>query len=223
VETSLQPGEYVEILIRDTGEGMSDSTLQQAFEPFFTTKKVGQGSGLGLSMVFGFSRQSGGGTVLKNNPEGGTSVSVYLPRSDTEPRVLPDAGSLEPVFGNGEKIHLLEDNSAVQSTLRGILEALNYRVTQSSDAASAMRQLSLNSLPDLILADVVLPGGESGLEFVERLSSLFPEIKAVLMSGFVPDQEIQESLDRRGLVLMQKPMDKAHLSQVLHSALHAQT
>lgn len=221
-KTNLQLGEYVEILIRDTGEGMCATTLQRAFEPFFTTKQVGQGSGLGLSMVFGFSRQSGGDIILKSNLNRGTSVSVFLPRAATQPRVLPDQRSLEPVLGHGESIHLLEDNNAVQSTLRGILEALNYRVTQSSDAASAMRLLSLNPLPDLILADVVLPGGESGLEFVERLSSLFPEIKTVLMSGFTPEQDIQQSLDKRGLVLMQKPMDKAHLSQVLHSALHGQ-
>jgi PAS domain S-box-containing protein len=223
VETSLQPGAYVEILICDTGEGMSAQTLQQAFEPFFTTKQVGQGSGLGLSMVFGFARQSGGGTVLKSNPGGGTSVSVFLPRSATDPTVLPDRRRLGPVLGNGENIHLLEDDSAVQSTLSGILEALNYRVTQSSDAAAAMRQMSQNPLPDLILADVVLPGGESGLEFVERLSPLFPEIKTVLMSGFVPDQKTQETLDSRGLILMQKPMDKAYLSQVLHTVLHGQS
>ncbi|WP_241525797.1 hybrid sensor histidine kinase/response regulator [Pseudophaeobacter leonis] len=223
VETSLQPGAYVEILIHDTGEGMSAQTLQQAFEPFFTTKKAGEGSGLGLSMVFGFARQSGGGTVLKSKPGEGTSVSVFLPRSATDPRVLPDPRRLGPVLGNGENIHLLEDDSAVQSTLSGILEALNYRVTQSSDAASAMRLMSQNSLPDLILADVVLPGGESGLEFVERLSPLFPEIKTVLMSGFVPDQKTQETLDKRDLILMQKPMDKAYLSQVLHAVLHGQS
>ncbi len=218
-EHSLQPGNYVEILIRDTGEGMTSATLNRACEPFFTTRKTGQGSGLGLSMVYGFAQQSGGGVALHSQPGTGTSVSLFLPRSTLEPEANPGPKVLEPITGNGESIHLLEDDSAVQSTLRSMLEALNYRVTQASDAATAMQVISQGPLPELILADVVLPGGESGVEFVERLVRRFPQIKAVLMSGYTQDEATLEALSGHGHFFLQKPMNKARLSQMLHVAL----
>lgn len=220
---ALRPGEYVEILLRDTGEGMSAATLERAFEPFFTTKKTGQGSGLGLSMVFGFSRQSGGGTLLDSTPGKGTTVSVFLPRHVTAPSARATSPSAELILGNGENIHLLEDDSAVQSTLRGILESLNYRVSQSHSAALAMRMIAQEPSPDLILADMVLPGSESGLQLVTSLSDTHPHIKTVLMSGSAKDQSEQDALASRGLVFLQKPMNKARLSQVLHEALNRQS
>ena len=111
----------------------------------------------------------------------------------------------------------------MQSTLRSILESLNYRVTQSSDAASAMQVISQGPRPALILADIVLPGGESGLEFVDRLGGRFPEIKAVLMSGYMQDEATLEALSLRGHIFLQKPMNKARLSHILQTALQNKT
>lgn len=218
-EHSLKPGEYVEILIRDTGEGMTPDTLNRACEPFFTTRKPGQTSGLGLSMVFGFAQQSGGGFALHSELGQGTSASLFLPRSLQNPEASKAPNLATPIPGNGENIHLLEDDRAVQSTLRSILESLNYRVTQSSDAASAMQVISQGPRPALILADIVLPGGESGLEFVDRLGGRFPEIKAVLMSGYMQDEATLEALSLRGHIFLQKPMNKARLSHILQAAL----
>ena len=222
-EHSLQPGNYVEILVHDTGEGMTSETLNRAYEPFFTTRKTGQGSGLGLSMIYGFAQQSGGGVALRSQPGTGTSASLFLPRAAQEPAAKPGSKTLAPITGNGESIHLLEDDGAVQSTLRGMLESLNYRVTESSDAAMAMQVISQGTLPALILADVVLPGGESGVEFVKRLARRFPQIKVVLMSGHSQDETTLEALSGQGHFFLQKPMNKARLSQILHVALQDNT
>lgn len=218
-EHYLQPGDYVEIQVRDTGEGMTQETLSRASEPFFTSRKAGQGSGLGLSMVFGFAQQSGGGAALHSQPGVGTCASLYLPRAIRDAEVGQEAEITAPILGDGEHIHLLEDDCAVQSTLRGILESLNYRVTQSSDSQTAMQIVSRGSQPALILADVVLQGGENGVEFVERLSQQFPQIKAVLMSGYAQDDEALAALSEKGHIFLQKPMNKAGLSHILHQAL----
>ncbi|MEP4037928.1 response regulator [Pseudophaeobacter sp.] len=220
---NLKPGEYVKIQIRDSGEGMTPATLNRACEPFFTTRKIGQGSGLGLSMVFGFAQQSGGGAALYSQPGVGTSACLFLPRSVLQPKASTEPMHAASICGNGESIHLLEDDRAVQSTLRGILESLNYRVTQSSDAATAMHIISQGPLPALILADVVLPGGESGVEFVERLRGHYPQIKAVLMSGYTQEEATLNALTGHGHIFLQKPMNKARLSQMLHAALQGKT
>lgn len=216
---ALQPGEYVEFVMRDTGEGMSDRALAHAFEPFFTTKDVGKGSGLGLSMVYGFSRQSGGEALLDSTLGQGSRVSIFLPRSTAVLPVQAASVPAELTQGQGQRIHLLEDDDAVQSTLRGILEALNYQVTQSYDAASAMQMVTSQMPPALVLADVVLPGGESGLDFANRVRKDYPEIKIVLMSGYPQEQLSGISPMDAGFVFLEKPMDKAKLSETLHKAL----
>lgn len=218
-EHDLQPGEYVEIQVRDTGEGMSQATLNQAGEPFFTTRKTGQGSGLGLSMVFGFAQQSGGGAALYSTIGSGTCAALFLPRSAVAADISPIPDNITaPVYGNGEHIHLLEDDSAVQSTLRCMLETLNYKVTQSSHAGAAMQMITKGALPAIILADVVLPGGENGIQFVDRLKERFPQINAVLMSGYAQDAD---TLTEHSYFFLQKPMNKARLSQMLQLALQA--
>lgn len=222
-EHSLAPGDYVEIQVCDSGEGMTPATLSRASEPFFTSRKAGQGSGLGLSVVFGFAQQSGGGVALHSQPGAGTRASLFLPRSFQEPVAQPQADTPAPISGSGEHVHLLEDDGAVQSTLRGILESLNYRVTQSSDATTAMQVISQGPLPALILADVVLKGSESGVEFVERLRRHHPQIKAVLMSGYTQNEEVLAALADHGHVFFQKPMNKAGLSQILSAALQSKT
>lgn len=215
---ALQAGEYVEFAMSDTGEGMTEQALLHAFEPFFTTKEVGKGSGLGLSMVYGFSRQSGGEVLLDSTLGQGSKVSIFLPRSRANVPERQDAAPPRLIMGQGQRIHLLEDDQAVQSTLRGILEALNYQVTQSYDAGSAMQVMTGQEPPDLVLADVVLPGRESGLEFAKRIRRDFPQTKVILMSGYPQEQLVESSLDDVGFVFLGKPMEKAKLSEVLYQA-----
>ncbi|TLP68087.1 response regulator [Parasedimentitalea maritima] len=220
IEFSLQPGQYVEITIRDTGLGMSENTLARAFEPFFTTKEVGQGSGLGLSMVFGFSRQSGGDATIQTTPGKGTTISITLPRSDRALETKAVTRPSDVIQGNGEHIHVLEDNPDVQKVIFETLETMDYRVSLSSNAEAAMQAVTQKPHPDLILADVILPGGQSGLDFARQISILHPGIKIVLMSGYPEGPLTEIALVKEGYAFLQKPMERVLLSQTIHSVLN---
>jgi PAS domain S-box-containing protein len=220
IESSLQPGQYVEIVIRDTGQGMSESTLARAFEPFFTTKEVGQGSGLGLSMVFGFSRQSGGDATIQTAPDEGTTISITLPRSSSAQETKALTRPSDVIQGKGEHIHVLEDNPDVQKVIFETLEAMDYHVSLSSNAEAAMQAVSQKPHPDLILADVILPGGQSGLDFARQLGILYPGIKIILMSGYPEGPLTEVALVKEGYAFLQKPMERLLLSQTIRSVLN---
>jgi PAS domain S-box-containing protein len=218
-ETALQVGQYVEIMIRDSGIGMPESNLERAFEPFFTTKEVGQGSGLGLSMVFGFARQSGGDATIKSKLGEGTKISIFLPRSNCLQQTNTVSRPGKVVRGRGEHIHVLEDDPDVQKVLLGTLKAMNYQVSLSSDADAAMVAVVQKNKPDLVLVDMVLPGGQDGLDFAKQLSIIHPDIKVVLMSGY-PGWPLNESdLEKGNYVFLQKPLERALLSKTIRSAL----
>ena len=219
VKQAMKPGNYVEIRVKDSGAGMQKKDLQRAIEPYFTTKAVGKGSGLGLSMVFGFSRQSGGDTQITSSPGKGTTVSFYLPQSEQAPQVRSCPKTDEILRGDGEHIHLLEDNAAVQGTLRGILKALNYEVSCSTDVSEALRKLDRSPQADLVLADVVLPGGESGVDLARFLEEKHPETRVILMSGFPHEQLSGGTGSLENYMFLQKPMEKAHLALALRRAL----
>jgi len=220
IVSSLQPGQYVEIVIRDTGQGMSESTLARAFEPFFTTKEVGQGSGLGLSMVFGFSRQSGGDATIQTTPDEGTTISITLPRSSSAQEIKAVTRPSDVIQGKGEHIHVLEDNPDVQKVIFETLEAMDYHVSLSSNAEAAMQAVTQKPHPDLILADVILPGGQSGLDFARQLGILHPGIKIILMSGYPEGPLTEVALVKEGYAFLQKPMERILLSQTIRSALN---
>ena len=211
----------VEICVSDTGTGMSPSVAERAFEPFFTTKDVGKGSGLGLSMVLGFSRQSGGDVAIKRNDDGGTSVSIFLP-SASDSHVAPTMYEAPRKFsGNGELVHLLEDDPDVRAAMHRLLETLNYRVIQSSSAAEAEVNLRRKDEPDIHLVDVVLPGGVNGLEFTQSLRAANPTARVILMSGYPkPNLPDHVKIDQ-SLAFLQKPVNSHVLSQALHGALQS--
>ncbi len=206
----LEPGDYVEFRIVDTGSGMTEAALQHAFEPFFTTKEVGKGSGLGLSMVFGFSRQSGGDVRLESRYGAGCTVAMCLPRAG----VAAERGLATPaltVSGRGERILLLEDDPPVQRTLRRMLQSLGYRVDCASDLSEA--RALLDDRPDLCLLDVVLRGGESGFELAETARRQHPGLPVVMMSGY-PDNE-EDGAAQRFDAFLQKPVAAPVLSRTL--------
>ena len=219
LDVELRPGQYIEMTIRDTGRGMPQRDLDRAFEPFFTTKGVGQGSGLGLSMVLGFSRQSGGDAYIQSEPGKGTSVTILLPRSFemSDENTKQDTGPSVP--GNQEHIHFIEDSSAVRKTIQSTLEALNYQVTVSGNAVEAMSFASSGPRVDLFLVDVVLPGGESGLDFANRLKSLAPEVKVILISGYPQAQLSRAAPIPSGFTFLPKPITRTTLSRAIRSKL----
>lgn len=215
----LSRAQYVEIAVSDTGFGMSQDELRKAFEPFFTTKGVGQGSGLGLSMVLGFSRQSHGDARITSAPDQGTQVTFYLPRSDIRAEAdlvrRPDA----PSQGNSELVHVLEDNAQVQQTVSRMVSALGYKVTTSSDAEEALNWAAQHPDTDLYLVDIVLPGGKSGVDFARQLHKHQPEAKVLFMSGYSEGQVNDIDHMASDVCFISKPFDTVAFSRAIGSAL----
>jgi CheY-like chemotaxis protein len=198
---------------------MSAAVLAQVFEPFFTTKDVGQGSGLGLSMVYGFARQSGGFTEIESEPGRGTTVRLYLPRaSEPAPDVREHVSQI--VRGHGETVLLLEDAQDVRELAIDLLEDLGYQVLAAADAAEASALLAENPGSDLLLTDVLLPGGRSGPDFAATARRRHPALKVLLMSGY-PAEFLAGHAG--GLIpdtpLLRKPFEKAILARAVRNAL----
>ncbi len=213
-------GDYVILAVSDTGVGMSPEVQEHAFEPFFTTKDVGEGSGLGLSMVYGFAKQSGGHVSIYSEAGHGTTVKLYLPRAPERSATKtaePDAVDIPR--GQGETILLIEDDDAVRTLAVKILKRLNYDVIDVTDAASARTALEGSERVDLILSDVVLPGGTSGPEFAEEARSRFPHLGIIFMSGYPAEAAKRNGFLGSDRVLLNKPFQRHQLAQALRTAL----
>jgi PAS domain S-box-containing protein len=212
-------GDYATLIVRDTGTGMSRETLARAVEPFFTTKDVGSGTGLGLSMVYGFAKQSGGWLQIESEVGRGTSITLYLPRgapSESEGAVPAVEGAPR---GQGELILFVEDDADVRAATAGLLTDLGYRVIQSGDGRAALA--ALNAAPEaaLLFTDVVLPNGMSGFELCEAARSARPELRVLLGSGY-SKEAVQKNVEgHRDFVLLTKPYRKNALGCAIASAL----
>ncbi len=215
----LPAGDYVSISVTDNGAGMSSDVRARAFEPFFTTKDIGQGSGLGLSMVYGFAKQSGGHVMLESALGVGTTVTLFLPRAEAEARRREDVGPGETPTGHGETILIVEDDGDVRALGIAMVESLGYRAIAVSDAPSAELALAGDMRISLMLTDVVLPRGMSGLELARRVRQSHPTLGIVFMSGYTADVvQLDESIDA-GDVLLNKPFQRWQLAEALRDAL----
>ncbi|WP_220811382.1 response regulator [Pseudomonas paralcaligenes] len=220
-ETSLRaeepgPGDYVMLSVSDTGTGMSEEVLQKAFEPFFTTKEVGKGSGLGLAQVFGFAKQSGGGARILSEEGSGTTVQVFLPR--TEP--APEDGTLSAgdtdcpeVIAGHQRILLVDDDPAVREVTSQMLQRLGFQVAEADSGASALRLLEDIEV-DLLLADFVMPGMNGG-ELARAVGGKRPGLPVVFISGYA---ELGELGLGENLVI-QKPFQEEQVARKILQAL----
>jgi signal transduction histidine kinase len=209
--SSLEPGRYVLIEIADTGKGMPPDVLERAFEPFFTTKPTGQGTGLGLSMAYGFVKQSGGEIVLKSAEGKGTSVRIWLPRSEAEPDQLEEVEAA-PLMGGPETILVVEDEDDVRSATSGILSALGYRVLEAPDAAAAKAIVESGEQIDLVFSDVIMPGPVSSLQLGEVVRARLPHAQLLYTSGYAEGVLSHEGKLDAGVNLLQKPYHPDTLS-----------
>lgn len=188
-EDGVSIGEHVRLSVTDTGHGMSADVKAHAFEPFFTTKAQSSGSGLGLATLHGFVRQSGGFVTLYSEPGRGTSVNVYLPIAEADHRPDRDTTKLAPVRGDGQMILVVEDDPAVRRVTEERLATIGYRVEAVADAAAALarvRDVGRRSI-DLVLTDVVMPGGMTGIELARALRIADPDRRVLVVSGFAGD------------------------------------
>jgi signal transduction histidine kinase/CheY-like chemotaxis protein len=214
----LAPGDYIIVTVADTGTGMPPEVAKQVFEPFFTTKDVGKGSGLGLSMVFGFADQSGGQVLLDTAPGKGTAFSIYLPRAmaDATPREDRTAAASTDLPTGSELLLVVEDEVAVREFIASSLTALGYKVVDVEQAHSALSLIARGLKPDLLLTDIVLPGPMDGLELARHMRGLVPGIGVIMMSAH--DRGILQGRDDPA-PLLEKPFRREILAHAIRREL----
>ncbi len=185
VHSDAAPGTYVMLAVTDTGAGMSPEVHQRAFEPFYTTKGPGAGSGLGLSMVYGFVKQSGGHVQLYSEPGHGTTVRLYLPAQarEVEPAKAP-AAAASPPAGSGERILVVEDDPRVRRVAVRRLRELGYATVEADNGPAALRLLDGRQSFELLFTDVVMAGGMSGIELAREARRRRPKLKILFTSGY---------------------------------------
>jgi PAS domain S-box-containing protein len=216
----VRAGEYVLLTVSDNGVGMSEQVLSRAFDPFFTTKGPGRGTGLGLSMVYGFVKQSGGHVRLSSTQGVGTSAKIYLPRSlrTALPSEPPRVANQDP-RGNGEIILVVEDDPHVRALTVRMLERLGYHVHVAEDGPSALRTLEQHAQIDLLFTDIVLPNGMNGVELSKIVRGLRPELPVLYTSGYTENAVIHDGRLDAGVQLLEKPFTRAELAQHIRQAL----
>ncbi len=217
----VRPGQYVLVAVTDEGVGMNADVANRAFEPFFTTKETGQGTGLGLSQVYGFVKQSGGHVKIYSEPGHGTTVRVYLPRAREDKKKSGEnpIQSVAPPSAYGkETILVVEDDADVRDFICRTLQELKYTVLQSHDAASALQVLERAGKIDLLLTDVILPG-PNGRELATAALAKRPGLKVLFMTGYSRNAIVHQGRLDEGVQLIQKPLTQASLAAKLRAVL----
>lgn len=203
----LEPGQYVSLCVSDTGTGMSPEVVARAFDPFFTTKPIGQGTGLGLSMVYGFAGQSGGAVRIYSEIDQGTMICIYLPRhiGDASEDDLSEHISDAPRAGGGEMILLVDDEPLVRILAAEQLQELGYLVIEAGDAQSAMKVLNSNRKINLLITDVGLPGGMNGRQLADAARTLRPGLEVLFITGYAENAVLNHGHLEQGMHVMTKP------------------
>jgi signal transduction histidine kinase len=217
--TDVVAGDYVMLAVTDSGTGMSPEVLERVFEPFFTTKEVGEGTGLGLSMVFGFAKQSGGHIAIYSEPGKGTTVKLYLPRTREKARRIEVAARVDVPRGRGETVLVVEDDGDVRELAVLLLQGLGYQVLEARDGKSGLAVLDEAPGVDLLLADMVLAGGMSGREMAAEAARRNGGLKVLFMSGYAENAAQLNGWVDKGSEMLQKPFRKRDLAIKVRSVL----
>jgi CheY-like chemotaxis protein len=218
----VEPGRYVMIAVADTGTGMDRPTRERAFDPFFTTKEVGKGTGLGLSQVYGFARQSAGHVKIDSEVGRGATVRIYLPRrmGDIAERAESQPASFSNSIGS-ETILLVEDDDALRSYGTQSLQELGYRVLEADNGAAALVVLDGDQPIDLLLTDVVMPGGVNGQQLADQAARRRPGLKVLFMTGYAPNAIIDNARLDAQAPLIGKPFSFDELAAKVRETLNA--
>jgi PAS domain S-box-containing protein len=219
---TLKPGSYVVVAVSDTGIGMSAATIEKAFDPFFTTKPIGQGTGLGLSMIYGFAQQSGGHVHIYSRVGLGTTIKLYLPRSLDER--LSDEGMMEegaaPPRGEGQTVLVVEDDDSVRMLVVDLLKELGYRVIEAVDGAEAMPVIDGKGRLDLLVSDVGLPG-LNGRQLAEIAIATRPSLKILFITGYAATAASRADFLAPGMEMITKPFAIDSLAKKVSEMLNA--
>ncbi|UQR67185.1 CHASE3 domain-containing protein [Bradyrhizobium sp. C-145] len=214
----VRPGPYVMLAVSDTGTGMPAEVQQKAFEPFFTTKEVGKGSGLGLSMVYGFVKQSGGHIKIYSEEGHGTTIKLYLPPGEgTADMAAPVAPQAE---GGAETIFVVEDDTLVRNFVTAQLQSLGYKTVAAPDSRAALQLIEAGQPFDLLFTDIVIPGGMSGRELAEEVAKRRPGLKVLYTSGYTDNAIVHHGKLDDGVMLLTKPYRRNQLAEMIRKALN---
>ena len=214
-EADVKAGQYVAIVVTDSGSGMEPDVLARVFEPFFTTKAVGKGSGLGLSMVFGFVKQSGGHIRAYSEPGEGTAIKMYFPRMHSAGEPAPVINSRRKIIGGTETVLVVEDNDNVRNYVTAQISALGYQVLEASNGESALEFFQQGIEIDLLFTDVVMPGGLGGRELAEAACKIQPNLKVLYTSGYTENSIVHQGRLDPGIKLLNKPYRRDQLAAKL--------
>ena len=213
-DRDLTPGQYVSVCVTDTGAGMTPEVIERAFDPFYTTKPLGQGTGLGLSMIHGFVRQSGGQVRIYSEVDQGTTMCLYLPRFtgelEADDNVTP-VEELEP--GQGETVLIIDDEEAIRMLVNDVLGEAGYRVLEADDGPSGLRILNSESRIDLLITDVGLPGGFNGRQVADAARQARPDLKVLFITGYADNAVIGNGHLDPGMQVITKPFPITALAQ----------
>ncbi|MBV7561215.1 ATP-binding protein [Pseudomonas sp. sia0905] len=216
----VPPGDYLLLSVSDTGCGMPEEIIRHAFEPFFTTKPIGQGTGLGLPMVYGFVKQTGGYLHLESQVGRGTTLSLYLPRLPVAPTEQPVDARRDAPRGTGERILVVEDDQVVRMLMIEVLEELGYQLIQASDAQSALGLLERHAPLDLLLTDVGLPG-MNGRQLADAARQRQPGLKVLFATGYAEGAELRDGYLGKDMDMIAKPFSFESLAGKLKAMLGA--
>ena len=206
-QLDMPEGQYLSLCVSDTGTGMTPDVRARAFDPFFTTKPIGEGTGLGLSMIYGFAKQSGGQVRIYSEPGQGTMVCIYLPRhlGDDEPE-LP---ALEPAVavqaGAGETVLVVDDEPSVRLLIVDVLHELGYAAIEAADGAAGLRVLDSGTRIDLLVTDVGLPGGMNGRQLADAARASRPDLHVLFITGFAENALLNNGQLEPGMAVLTKP------------------
>jgi CheY-like chemotaxis protein len=221
-DAEVSPGQYAVVAVSDTGSGMSKEALVRAFEPFYTTKEIGRGTGLGLSMVYGFVKQSGGHVTIYSEEREGTTVKLYLPRYFGQSEAEPALKSAAPAGSSGEVVLVVEDNDDVRAYSVMSLTELGYQVLEAANAEAALALLGGDQRIDLLFTDVVLPG-MSGRALADKASELRPDLKLLFTTGYSRNAIVHQGRLDAGVQLISKPFTFEQLAGRVRDTLDAPT
>jgi CheY-like chemotaxis protein len=211
----LTPGEYVQLSISDTGSGMPSNVRDRVFEPFFTTKEKGRGTGLGLAMVYGFVKQSGGHVTIYSEVGHGTTFNLYFPRADGVTARSSERARTGADPHAREMVLVVEDDERVRKLTVTRLKLIGYQVLEASDGQKALEILSGDHAVDLVFTDLIMPGGMSGREVAARARQLKPGVKVLLTSGYAEELIHGDELEHEKLRVLRKPYRQADLIAAL--------
>ena len=213
-DLDIAPGQYISLCVTDTGTGMEADVAAHAFDPFFTTKPLGQGTGLGLSMIYGFARQSGGQIRIYSEVGRGTSMCLYLPRHDDDPNFNDTANFPEASesLGDGEVVLVIDDEPSIRMLITDVLSDTGYSVLEASDGPAGLRVLQSAARIDLLITDVGLPGGMNGRQVADAARTLRPDLRVLFITGYAENALMGNGHLEKGMHVLAKPFEVERLA-----------